>query len=213
MRLDQLTAKARLRLGDQQQPYLFLDENIIDALNDADREACIRGRLVKRYDLEVSLSAGDPFGDYPGEAWSITRTAINGRRLDHVDRAMLDASEGPAWESVTGTPRAVFEIDGKLRFYPTPDAEYTAVCEGYCKPTKPMAKESDTPLADEVYHEALVSGAVAELYMNDDADGFSAAKAAKHEAVFVQAFGEPLTADQMRRARLVIVHRTRSHFF
>lgn len=213
MKLSQLIAKARLRLGDQQAPYLFIDENIIDALNDADREACIRGRLVKRNDLEVSLSAGDPLGDYPVEAWSITRTAIDGRKLEHVDRAMLDASQGLNWESATGTPRAVYEVDGKLRFYPIPEVACTAICEGYCKPSKPMSRDGDLPLADEIYHEALVSGAVAELYLNDDADGFSSGKASKHEAVFVQTFGEPLSADQMRSARLVIVHRTRSHFF
>lgn len=208
-----MIAKARLRLGDRQAPYLFADDDIIDALNDADREACIRGRLVKRSDLEVSLSAGDAFADYPSEAWSITRTAIDGRKIEHVDRAMLDVSEGNGWEYVTGTPRYVYEVDGKLRFYPIPDTDTTAICEAYCKPCKPMSRDSDTPMADEVYHEALVSGAVAELYTNDDADGFSAGKASKHAEVFTQTFGYPLSADQMRSARLAIVHRTRSHFF
>lgn len=200
---------------DRSIPVLWPTERRVELLNEAAEEAAIRGRLLDTDQLIVALVAGDPYANYPANAWSIREIKFNGQKLDLVDREMLDESEGGNWEQRTGTPVAVCEIDGRLRFYPIPVQDGEAQVRAFCVPEIPL-DENDLdgePGLPELEHKHLLDYALSVAYLDMDADAFDPGRAARHEAAFERRYGPPVSAATRRRVRLNVKRRVAGSFF
>lgn len=196
-------------------PYLWSDDEFGDALNEAGDEACIRARLIERDDIELNVSANDPKVEIPDYAWSISRVAMNGRKLDLVDRQMLDEREGVDWESRTAEePLACYEVNGSLRLYPIPTVAGVLKIHSFCTPESQMSEDDDEPAGIRPrLHEKLIDWALHVAYLKADSDTFNADLADKYEADFEKTFGPRPDEKAMRRLRINVTRRTTGAYF
>ncbi len=215
MKLKQLLDRWTSVTRDHAVPQFWPTERRIELLNEAAEEAAIRGRLLDTDQLTVDLVAGDPYADYPAHAWSIREITLDGKRLQLVDREMLDESEGGNWEQRTGTPVAVCEIDGRLRFYPIPEQDAEARVRAFCVPETQLDENNldGEPGLPEREHKHLLDYALSIAYLDVDADAMDPNRAERHEALFEHRYGPPVTAATRRRVRLHVVRRIAGHFF
>lgn len=214
MNLQQLLDRWTSVTRDEAVPPFWPTARRVELLNEAAEEAAIRGRLLDTDQLTVDLVAGKPYANYPAHAWSIREITLDGRRLQLVDREMLDESEGN-WEARTGTPIAVCEIDGKLRFYPIPEQDAEAQVRAFCVP-ETLLKETDLngePGLPEREHKHLLDYALSVAYTDLDADALDPGRAERHEAAFERRYGPPVTAATRRRIRLNVKRRVSGAYF
>lgn len=202
MNLAELIRRARVATHDVAKPYFASDDDWRDWLNEAAEEAAIRARLIEDEAIEVSVDAGTPTANYPERVWAVQRVFLNDRRLQLVDREMLDASEGEGWEVATGEPIACYEVGKTLRFYPIPQTSGTARMVAFCIPKNEMANETDEPGLNRRIHLKLLNFALAQFYAKQDADTFDPNKAAQYEAMFEGDFGPPVDEKAVRRKRI-----------
>lgn len=214
MTLQQLLDRWTSITRDDREPAFWPRARRVELLNEAAEEAAIRGRLIDTDQLTASLVASDPYADYPAHAWSIREITLDGKRLQLVDREMLDESEGD-WERRTGTPVAVCEIDGRLRFYPIPEQDGEAQVRAFCVPETPLDENNlnGEPGLPELDHKYLLDYALSIAYLDMDADAMDPSRAAKHEAAFERRYGPTVTAATRRRVRLNVKRRVSGAFF
>lgn len=214
MKLRQMLDRWTSITRDHAVPQFWPTGRRVELLNEAAEEAAIRGRLLDTDQLTVALAAGDPYADYPAHAWSISEITLDGKRLQLVDREMLDESEGD-WERRTGTPVAVCEIDGRLRFYPIPEQDGEAQVRAFCVPETPLDENNldGEPGLPERDHKHLLDYALSIAYLDVDADAMDPNRAARHEALFERRYGPPVTAATRRRVRLNVKRRVSGAFF
>lgn len=214
MKLRQLLDRWTSITRDHVVPQFWPTGRRVELLNEAAEEAAIRGRLLDTDQLTVALAAGDPYADYPAHAWSIREITLDGNRLQLVDREMLDESDGD-WERRTGTPVAVCEIDGRLRFYPIPEQDGEAQVRAFCVPETPLDENNldGEPGLPERDHKHLLDYALSIAYLDVDADAIDPNRAARHEALFERRYGPPVTAATRRRVRLNVKRRVSGAFF
>lgn len=215
MNLRSLIDRCRLVTQDTERPYLWADDEFIEALNEAADDACIRARLIEKDDIELDQAANDAYVEIPEWLWSIQRVTFSGRKLDLCDKQMLDEREGMDWESRTADiPIACYEVGGQLRLYPTPTTAGAVVAHGFCTPASPMADDEDEPdwLRPRL-HEKLVDGALAITYMKNDADAFNPGAADRYAADFEKTFGPRPDEKVVRRLRINVRRFTQGHYF
>ncbi len=203
MQLGELIRRGRAAAYDVAEPYFASADDWQAWLNEAAEEAAIRARLIEDESIEVTVEAGAPTAGYPAHVWAIQRVFFSGRRLELVDREMLDASEGEGWESATGQPVACYESAQTLRFYPIPEMSGVARIVAFCVPASEMKGDGDEPgLPDKRTHLKLLNFALAQFYSRQDADAFDPNKAAQYEAAFIADFGPPVDEKALRRKRI-----------
>jgi len=214
MNLKELICLARDETQDLSTPPAWSDSEWRAYFNEADTEASIRARLIVDDDIEIELTAGDAYADYPSFVWSIRRVRLaGGRQLELVDREMLDASEGFGWEDRSGTPVACYEVGGRLRFFPIPEESTTARVEAFCTPKRPMSSPESKPGTPDRLHRKLLDWALHLAYSKKDTDHFDANLAARHEAAFEKTFGPRPDEKAMRRMRINVRRRVAGHYF
>lgn len=214
MTLAELVARCRSESRDNRKPYFWNNDDWIARLNESVDEAAIRAMLINDDTIELDVTAGEEYVDYPARAWSIRRVFFGDRKLVLLDREMLDASEEEGWETKAGTPVACYEINGQLRFYPIPDTSGAARMTAYCTPEKPMEADSDKPeFVKDRLHIKLVDWALACFYDNPDADSFDPGRAQKYETKFEQTFGPRPSEKAMRVKRINVIRRVAGSYF
>lgn len=214
MNLKELVCLGREETQDLATPPAWSDVEWRAYFNEADTEASIRARLIVDDDIEIYVTAGEAYADYPAYVWSIRRVRlVGGRALELVDREMLDASEGSGWEDRTGTPVACYEVGGRIRFFPIPEATGTARMEAFCTPKQPMRDPANKPGTPERLHRKLLDWALHLAYSKKDTDHFDANLAARHEAEFEKTFGPRPDEKAMRRMRINVRRRVAGHNF
>lgn len=215
MTLTELIAKARLVAGDTASPPFWTDAQWADRLSEAEEEAAIRARLLEDDQITATVTAGDPYVTYPVKAWAIQRVFFAGRRLELVDREMLELSEGEQWEDQTGDPRACYEIGGQLRLYPTPTAGGDLRMVAFCVPEAALTTDdmNAEPAIPARLHRHLVDWAVAMAYQDEDADAFNPTKAAAFEAKFERQFGPKPDQVALRRRRINVRRKVAGAYF
>ena len=207
--------RCRMLTQDTEHPYLWSDDEFSDGLNEAGDEACIRARLIERDDIELDVSANEPKVEIPDYAWSISRVAINGRKLELVDRQMLDEREGVDWEARTAEePWACYEVNGSLRLYPIPTVAGVLNVHSFCTPDSKMSEDDDEPAGIRPrLHDKLIEWALHVAYLKADSDTFNADLADKYEADFEKTFGPRPDEKAMRRLRINVTRRTTGAYF
>lgn len=202
MNLGQLRDRGRSVTQDLERPYLWSDDDWRDYFNEAADEAAIRARLIENDQIEVDVTAGDAYADYPEHVWAVQRVYFGGKRLILTDRETLDAAEAAGWEDRQGEPQSCYEVGGRLRFYPVPVVSGAARLVAFCVPAVPMANDEDEPQLRQRLHSQLLDWALFLAYSKKDADTFDANLAATHAAAFEKVFGPRPDEKAMRRKRI-----------
>lgn len=187
-------------------------ESIRRALNEAEREACVRAKLLRDETTDaltqIAVVAGTAL--YP-LARSILEVdglydEVTGEPLGETDEASLYrvARNWRAHESVNPRDFVVRVRPNEqleLLLYPKPSVATTLRLQAYRLPRYEMEADDDEPEIAPRHHDGLVEWAVHRCFSVRDPDTYDPVKAGDHLAVFTAQFGERPTADTQRRLR------------
>jgi len=215
MTLKQLVERFREDASDLVEPYLFSQEFVEDALNEAQAEAAIRARLLFECDsrtiCEITLVPGKSVYPLHESLYEISR-------LERVEDGQPDAvlelksqewldRKYPNWRNDHShvLPYAT-QLDTKLRLATPPKQAGLLRLEGYRLPLCLMRAERDTPEIHTAHHEQLVHWALHRAFSRPDADGFDPQRAASALGKFTDYFGLRPDANLRRDSREDLDH-------
>jgi hypothetical protein len=192
MTYDELKSYWRKLSGDDVEPYLFCDETLDTAANEAIREAVYRGKLIRDASnamTQLAITASTASYDLNSKIFQIERVTINGNTLQiraqsHLDRNIYK------WGEKTGTPTDyVPDVEtGTILFYPKPDAAYTAKLTVF---RYPLADDDLSELP--VFCHADLKHWIDHIYYSqEDIDHGDPKLSLKAESLFTQRFGPRL---------------------
>jgi hypothetical protein len=187
MNLSDLRAAARRRLDDTVQPYGWTDEDLDAWINEACREASLRGNWT-RQSLTVAVVSGTATTTLDASVVYVERIklASDGRILTRTTRDWIDA-RCFNWEEITGTPTRFFIQGRELTLYPKPDANDTLTMEALCTPDL-LTSNSAEPDLDEFSHRHLLEWVVYRAGQQRDVD-FTLPNPEQYESNFTRYFG------------------------
>ena len=158
MTLGDLIRRFRVLANDKEKPYFWSDEDIADWLNDAQAQACVRGRLLPEDAnpaiCEVAVTAGQHTYKLHPTVYELVRTgfrpaALGGRpcKFTLVSREWLDANypdwrDADDWSRTEGGTRYLVQNDTTVRIVPTPAEDGTLTIEAYRLPLKKLSISS-----------------------------------------------------------------------
>lgn len=209
MTLDELRKELRTLLDDVAQPYLWEDTTLTAYLNEAEREACIRARLIYDEDgtlTQLSVGAGENTAALDPLILAVDRvyTVVNGRSriLMRTTVDDLDDQLGSYWKTTTGQPSRFYDEQTYLGVCPTPTVDTDLSLAVWRLPLEPMADNDDEPDIAERFHFQLLDWAAHLAFKRRDADAQDQQRAANHEARFTNSFGVRPDANVQRKRRL-----------
>jgi len=210
-------------------PYLWSDEEIVDALNDALIDAATRVDLTVQDNIQIpftQVSVGGVWNDT--YALSSRVTDIKSVRLASRPYATLTRSSIRRYEAQFGgrpnasssTPTAYF-VDvttaGKgadrgllvrsIQFTPAPTKADTAIINVARLPAELSVDDTDAiPEIDPMWQADLIFGITGRLYLKKDTDTFDPKKSEKDLAEFERRFGVRLPASVLRERQTDVPH-------
>lgn len=205
MTLEELVAEFRSRSQDKEAPYLWSDSEIERWLSDAQRQACMRGRLIREVVRDevcsIALVPGQAVYPLHPSVYEITYICIAPtvgptRPLDLVSREWLDRTH-PRWREPGRDCRWVIQDDTSIQVAAPFKPGDVLRLECYRLPLESL-DDSDEPEIHEAHHEHLVDWALHRAFSVPDAEGFDPTRAALSEAAFTRYFG-PLPDSDLRR--------------
>lgn len=208
MTLEDLRTAFRSAADDTAQPYLWGDDEIRDWLNEAQAEACERGKLLLDTRTpevcQIAVVAGTAEYDLHPSILEIRRVVLlqPERVLPFVPLDQLDQAHG-GWMQQTGTPECwTRQEPGRIQLVPAPTADATVTLRVYRTPLEEMSSDFDEPEIAQHYHRYLLDWALHRAFSKRDADTYDEGRAKGYEADFERRFGERLPASvrQMRAA-------------
>ena len=215
MTLEELIRRFRTLAVDKVQPYLFADEDVTDWLNDAQRQACIRGRLLREDAnpavCEIALTPGQRTYPLHKAVYEIINARIvpsNGDRARVVflaSREWMDANL-PDWRAEQGMAEFVIQDDTSIRVVGAVTAGDKLAIECYRTPLKLLANDTDKPEIHEAHHEHLIQWALHKAFSVVDADTFDPQRSDRSEAAFTNYFGRMPDSDLRRLTRADVPH-------
>ena len=226
MTLEELVAAYRLRANDSAEPPFCSDAMVVGWLNEAQRQACIRGRLLHEYTnddvCEIALTPGQTQYALHTAVYEITYlclTPVAGptRPLDLVSAEWLDRTQ-PRWRELDYEGRWAIQSDASIRVVAPVDAGDVLRLECYRLPLADMALMPDPPptppdplpvTAPEIHqahHAHLVDWVLYRAFSVPDAEIFDATRSAQAEADFTRYFGELPDSDLRRVTREDVPH-------
>lgn len=214
MTLDELIVAFRSESFDGEEPYLWSDEEIASYLSDAEREACLRARLI--YDESsadvaiLAVNSEQSWIELHPVVLRVVRAILESGRcpLAQTDPSELDRMFH-GWEAEIGTPRRYFVAGSRLRLIPSPAAADTLHLSVYRMPIASLT--TDDPYAEpEIpasHHVGLLRWALYRAYSKRDAEAFDPSRAAIYLNQFEREFG-PRPSARASRSHL----ESRPHF-
>jgi hypothetical protein len=184
---------------------LWKDAELIRWANWAEREACIRAKLL--FDKTTAglavytLGAGEFEATMDRRVLFIERAWFDGEPLAVTDEDQLRHCYGSRWANRTGTPQAYYTTNGVIGLFPKPlnGGELATRC---CRlPLTPMNSINDTPEIPEPYHMGLVEGILSKAYMKQDVETLDKQAAADNAAVFAATFGAQISVKTQQHQR------------
>ena len=209
MTLEDLIRRFRVHANDVTEPHLFADQDVIDWLNDAEEQACIRARLIREDELEAVCSIALTPGTHTYalnplvyEIISLWIKPASGRKRPVTlrSREWLD-HHLPEWRESTRPAEIAIQDDTTVRIVGAVEAGDTLELECYRLPRRPMAHDTDKPEIHTMHHAHLVQWALHRAFGVPDADGFDANRSDRAEAEFTKYFGLRPDADARRETR------------
>lgn len=213
MNLGELVALYHNLFDDRKPPPFAGEDDVIGWLNEAEREAAFRGRLIVDSTIEVGIQAGKAIYLVGFNALWIRRVqlALQTVPLTPCNYKDLDKTHH-GWLAATGTPNHyITGLDTigqplKLRLYPIPVLDDDAALIVVRHPLEPMVEPANEPEIESRWHEELVHWALYRGYSRPDADSLDVDKALKYYERFEKTFGtreaaiEAEAADERSRA-------------
>lgn len=201
MDLAELRNLFRIKSGDTQQPYLWLDDEVDDYINQAEREAADRAQLI--YDdsgtaTVIDVVAGTSRYEIDAEVVRLDYAELDDRPLTIIDKREVG-------------PRAIFVVpnDGGVELNFVPEADGTLRLGMYRLPIEPMIEDDDVPEVRAKHHAKMIDWALHLGYLKTDSDTFDQGKADRHEAEFIKSFGQRVDANVRRKQQERRRHTTR----
>lgn len=228
MTLEDLIRRFRVLAKDAVIPYRAEDQDVIDWLNDAQAQACVRGRLlVAEGDPAlclIDLTAGQ--GVYPmhPKLYEIIKLQIGSpqqlpRSVTLKSREWLDA-EMPDWRELQRPACIAIQTDTGLRLVGTVEVGERLVIEAYRLPLVPMAAPADPddpaavwsePEIHEAHHEHLIQWALHKAFSVPDSELFDPDRSTLAERAFTDYFGLLPDSNMRRDTRHDIQHFIRGY--
>lgn len=221
MNLQSLIKQFRHDADDAVIPYRAEDEAVTGWLNEAEQEACIRGRLlhesanpavcqiaittgIAHYSLHPTLYEIDYLAFKPtGDTRRSDVQLLSCEELDRIE---------PGWRERTGRPDYAIQSDTALRLAFTPDTTGMLFMEGFRLPLAAMTAISDEPEINAAHHSKLVHWALHRAFSVPDSETIDPARAQLAERAFSQYFGLRPDADLRRATRQDVEHHNRVHW-
>ena len=209
MTLEDLIATFRSDTDDLEPDYLSSDLAITAWLNEAEREACIRARLIHEVSNPAicSIAVVAPARVFQLHALitEVTRVAFTPtgssceQVLDIVDIVEMDR-RASNWRTRTELPREVIITDKQLRLGSIPSTDGTLAIEAYRLPLRNIEDSStESPEIGAANHEQLLHWAEYRCYKRPDAEIHDPGRSDKALAEFTRIFGIRPDAD-LRKA-------------
>lgn len=219
MTLEELIIRFRFEAKDSRKPYLWSDELVISFLNEAERRACICGRLLLEEEDEeicsIGLSVGSQTYDLHPKLYEIVSLGMANqagelRPIDLRSREWLNASD-PSWRENTNLAYAAIQGESKIRIVGEIIAGDELRIEGYRLPMGDMKEGRDCPEIHEAHHVHLLDWVKHKAFSVPDSDGFDPGRAAMHEDKFTQHFGPMPDSDLRRSTRFDAVQHNKAY--
>lgn len=223
MVLAELIRRFRVAAFDMEQPYLFADTDITDWLNDAVKEAAIRGRLIHESTnpaiCTINTVAGVSVYPLHEALYEIDALHwISSASPERHEALYLISSEdmGAIWSDwrtrTHSTPEYAIQGDTSLRIVPAPLDAGTLHVEGYRTPIALMQDDNDRPEINIIHHEYLVLWALHKGFSVPDAETFDLNRAALAEQGFTDYFGVRPDSDLRRTTRTDTPHTVKPYW-
>lgn len=216
MILSELIRRFRVAAFDNEQPYLFADQDITDWLNDAVKEAAIRGRLihdsVNPAVCSIAVVAGTSSYPLHEALYEIDSLHWTDPSSDRAEPICLISQEdmGSVWSDwrtrQQSSPEYAIQHDTGIRLVPTPRDAGTLHIEGYRTPLVPMTLDTDRPEINIIHHEYLIHWALHKGFGIPDSEVFDMNRSALAEQEFTDYFGQRPDSDLRRITREDVPH-------
>lgn len=210
MNLEDLIRRFRTLAGDKKAPFMWEDEDIRDWLNDAQVQACVRGRLLLE-DADAAMCVIDIEADR--HTYPLHEKLYELVRLDYkatgescstpikvVSREWLDDKQ-PHWREIHRPTRYAIQGETSIRLAGTPTTAGVLTIEAYRLPREVMAQPASRPEIHEASHEHLINWALHKAFSVPDAQAFDPQRAALAEDAFTAYFGRMPDSDMRRMTR------------
>ena len=221
MTLEDLIRRFRVLAQDTEQPFLWSDEAVIDWLNDAQAQACVRGRLIREDDnpavCQIALTPGQHTYPLHASVYELINLRIKGsgtepsRPMAIKSREWLDANVRD-WRDMDRPSQWLIQDDTTLRVVGAIQAGDVLHLECYRLPLKQLANDTDKPEIHAAHHEHLIQWALHKAFSVPDAEAIDPTRAATAEAAFTRYFGPSPDADLRRRTREDVPHVNKAYF-
>ena len=220
MTLEDLIRRFRVLAKDVAQPHHADDQDVTDWINDAQAQACVRGRLL--------VAEGDPLlcqiALMPGQSTyplhrslyelidlRIATPAGEVRKVVLKSREWLDA-ELPDWRDYPRKACFAVQNDTSLRLVGLIESGEVLHLEAYRLPLKKLADDMDKPEIHEAHHEHLIQWALHKAFSVPDSELFDPNRSVLSERAFTSYFGLLPDSDMRRSTREDVVHHNASIF-
>lgn len=218
--LADLIRSFRTLSGDKVQPFFSSDDDVKQWLNEAQAQACVRGRLIREDELDavcrVPLTAGKhTYPLHPSvyeliDLWVQPGSSTGRiRPVDLKSREWLDA-EVHEWRQLGRPACMAIQDDTTIRMVGTVETGDTLVLECYRLPIKPLVHPSDKPEIHAIHHQHLVQWALHRAFGIPDADFFDADRSGLAEREFTKYFGPLPDSDARRTTRVDQAHHNKA---
>ena len=215
MDVDALIRRFRVLANDNAQPYFWADVDVTDWLNDAQAQACVRGRLIREDEnpavCQIALTPGQHTYPLHASVYELINLRIKGsgtepsRPMSIKSREWLDANVCD-WRDMDEPSPWLIQDDTTLRVVGAIQAGDVLHLECYRLPLKQLANDMDKPEIHAAHHVHLIQWALHKAFSVPDADGFDAARSAAAEAEFTAYFGPMHDSDMRRITREDVTH-------
>ena len=217
MQLNDLISRFRTLANDKVEPYFIDDASVIDWLNDAVSEACIRGRLLHESQnndvCKINILIGSSRYQLHESLYELTRVwfqpsnGAKGQYLTLMSAELLDHYyDGENWRVKSGKPEHAIQDDTGVRLIPVPSIAGQLQLEGYRVPLLPMQNDTDIPEINQIHHVHLIHWALYRAFSVPDSEFFDPNRSALAEQEFTDYFGIRPDSDLRRITREDIPH-------
>lgn len=202
MTLGDLLDLWRKEIDDVAQPYLWSDDEAIEYADDAQNEACRRGRLLVDSETtavcNIALVDGTSSYALDSRVIRVNRAKVSGESSPLAFCMVRDLDErAPGWEDWSESTPTILVPDwqsGKIRLVATPDAAGTLTMTVV---RLPLVELNDADQSFEIrteYVRNLRHWLSYRAYMKRDSETYNPQKAADALALFEREFGKPQPA-------------------
>lgn len=200
----------RVAASDRALPYLVEDAELTAFFNEAERQACIRARLIHESAntniCTIPVVSGDSVCPLHPSVYELDHLAFMADGETRFTPVRLVSQEWLSskfddWRDMSGAPEYAIQSDTALRLIPRPDRDGALRLEGYRTPKAEMVANDDTPEINTLHHAHLVHWVLFRAYSIPDSELLDLEKAAKAEQDFTRYFGPMPDADLRRITR------------